>query len=337
MKICIVAVSVLASVAPVVNAFVPSWQCAQQPQLVGVIPKLSHLTSLRAEKEENPYQDPNYPDIEFVNYDSPEYQAVDQGTGDEFSDPESTEEQVEAMREERRMRNDEFQFETYYKDVLRNGEEYKGEWTIFQTSTFLTNEEKMPAPFPKLKKVGEPFKVYSKGKRLEIESSDPAQFRLENQRLVHGERLFQNSDDSPPIPEDIQKLQQHVVNTKYAPAQLSSNDFRGHQGNMCVGNGFTVATAMSLNDGTPAEEGPFSEYRTEVGIQTDQLRFRVKLDYAVREVERKDTALPSLHLRTMTLCRETLGMWPRADKYKSAIQALTDVVFFGPAGASGGL
>jgi hypothetical protein len=44
-----------------------------------------------------------------------------------------------------------------------------------------------------------------------------------------------------------------------------------------------------------------------------------------------------LHLRTMTLCRETLGMWPRADNYKSAIEALTDIAFFGPAGASGGL
>jgi hypothetical protein len=339
MKICIVAVTVLASIVPVVNAFVPSWQSAQQPQLVVVIPKLSHVTSLRAaadeeEKKENPYQDPNYPDLEFVNYDDPEYQ-VDQGVSDEFIDPESTEAQIEAMREERRMRNDEFQFETYYKDVLRNGEEYKGEWTIFQTSTFLIKEEEMPAAYPKLKKAGEPFKVYSKGKRIEIESSDTAQFRLENQRLVHDERLFQDSGDSPINPEDIQKLRQHVVNTKHGPEQLSSNDFRGHQGNMCVGNGFTVATAMSLNDGTPAQEGPFSEYRTELGIQADQLRFRVKLDYA--EVERKDTELPPLHLRTMTLCRETLGMWPRADNYKSAIEALTDIAFFGPAGASGGL
>ena len=58
------------------------------------------------EKPENPYADPNYPDLEFVNYDDPEYQ-VDQGQGDEFFDPESTEAQIEEMREDRRRRNDE--------------------------------------------------------------------------------------------------------------------------------------------------------------------------------------------------------------------------------------
>jgi hypothetical protein len=58
------------------------------------------------EKPENPYADPNYPDLEFVNYDDPEYQ-VDQGTGDEFFDADSTEAQIEAMREDRRRRNDE--------------------------------------------------------------------------------------------------------------------------------------------------------------------------------------------------------------------------------------
>ena len=47
-------------------------------------------------KSENPYADPNYPDLEFVNYDDPEYK-VDQGVGDEFFDSStlSTEEQIE--------------------------------------------------------------------------------------------------------------------------------------------------------------------------------------------------------------------------------------------------
>lgn len=58
------------------------------------------------EKPENPYADPNYPDLEFVNYDDPEYQ-VDQGTGDEFFDPDATEAKIEEMREDRRRRNDE--------------------------------------------------------------------------------------------------------------------------------------------------------------------------------------------------------------------------------------
>ena len=34
-----------------------------------------------AEEDENPYADPNYPELEFVNYDDPEYK-VDQGFGD---------------------------------------------------------------------------------------------------------------------------------------------------------------------------------------------------------------------------------------------------------------
>ena len=128
-----------------------------------------------------------------------------------------------------------------------------------------------------------------------------------------------------------------IVNTKYCPEELSSLDFRGQQGNMCVGNAYTVSTAIALDGKSTSKEGPFSEYRSEVGIQMDELRFRVKLDYSVRDVEKESMKLPPLHLRTMTICRETLGMWPRAENYKSAIQGLTDVVFFGSAGAVGGL
>ncbi|KAL3941077.1 MAG: hypothetical protein SGBAC_004509 [Bacillariaceae sp.] len=282
------------------------------------------------EKTENPYADPNYPDLEFVNYDDPEYQ-VDQGS-DEFFDPDSTEAQVEAMREERRMRNDEFQFETYYKDVLRNGAEFKGEWTVFQTSTFLP-ETDGEAEFPKLKKLGEPFKVYSKGERTEVEKEGDAAFRLENQRLLHTERLFASSD----VSDDDKAVHEEIVNAQYAPDEMRSGDFRGQQGNMCVGNAFTVATATSLKDGETAGEGPFGEYRTELGIQKDDLRFRVKLEYAVRKVEKDSMALPPLHLKTMVLCREAEAMWPRAENYKSAIESLTDVVFYGSAGADGGL
>merc|ERR1712238_404488 len=51
------------------------------------------------EKMVNIYEDPNYPDLEFIDYSDPEYQ-IDQGAGDEFFDDTSTEAQVEAMREE---------------------------------------------------------------------------------------------------------------------------------------------------------------------------------------------------------------------------------------------
>lgn len=68
-------------------------------------------------KKENPYADPNYPELEFVNYDDPEYQ-VDQGTGDEFFDPDSTEAQIEEMREDRRRRNDECRYSTSSSSLL---------------------------------------------------------------------------------------------------------------------------------------------------------------------------------------------------------------------------
>lgn len=289
------------------------------------------------EKPENPYQDPNYPDLEFVNYDDPEYQ-VDQGVGDEFFDPNSTEEQVEAMREERRVRNDEYQFETYYKEILKEGKEYKGEWTVFSTSTFLEGVDDGPGPIPRLKKAAVPLKVITKGERIEKEISTPAEHRLDNQRLLHLEKIYTDSEDGKKSDEML--VQEEVsMASKYWPTEVEARDFRGQQGLMCVGNGYTIAHGIKLNDddGGLVHEGPFSEYRTELGIQSEDLRFRVKLDYAVTDAEKKDMDLPPLKLRSFTVCRETLEMWPRADNYKSAIQSLTDEVFFGPPGANGGL
>jgi hypothetical protein len=286
---------------------------------------------------ENPYADPNYPELEFVNYDDPEYQ-VDQGVGDEFLDPDSTEEKVEAMREERRMKNDEYQFETYYKEILKEGQEYKGEWTVFTTSTFHDDEE--PGGIPKIKKAGEPMMVISKGERIEVKSSTDATHRLENERLVHHEKIFTDSEKGEKSPEQL-KQEEISMSRKCWPEEMASGDFRGQQGIMCVGNGYTVCTGVKLTEDDGGDdlthEGPFAEYRSELGIQYDDLRFRVKLDYAVTEAEKKATALPPLRLRSFTVCRETLNMWPRAANYKSAIQALTDEVFFGTAGAAGGL
>ncbi len=294
------------------------------------------------ENKSNPYQDPNYPDLEFINYDDPEYQ-VDQGVGDELFDPaataEETEGKIEAMREERRMRNDEYQFETYYRDVLKEGKEYKGEWMVFTTSTFSDEMKDGRRAIPKIKKIAQPIKVISRGERIEIESSEPSTHRLQNERLLHHERVFTDSDDGEKSTQQV-KQEETAMSLKYWPEQLSAEDFRGHQGIMCVGNGYTICTAIKLvekNDDLLPHEGPFSEYRSELGIQFEELRLRVKLDYAVTEFEKSSMELPPLRLRSFTVCRETLGMWPRASKYKSAIQALTDIVFFGPAGAVGGL
>ena len=44
------------------------------------------------------------------------------------------------MREQRRMRNDEFQFETYYSKFVKSAE-WRGEWTVYETSTFVPDCE----------------------------------------------------------------------------------------------------------------------------------------------------------------------------------------------------
>jgi hypothetical protein len=299
--------------------------------------------------EINPYADPNYPELEFVNYDDPEYR-VDQGVGDEFSDPTSTEEQIEAMREERRVKNDEYQFETYYRDILKEGQEYKGEWLVYQS---VQDDPVVGGGLPRLAIMsGEPLKVISRGERIEINSSSSSTAaaaaaaalennRLEHTRLVHHEMIYTDMDEKK-SPEQVQ-AETEIMNSKYTPLEISSRDFRGEQGIMCVGNAYTICSAVPLNEGQyqqageTTHAGPFSQYRSELGIQSNLLRFRIKLDYAVRANEQETQDLPPLHLKSLIVCRETLGMWPRNEKYKSKAEAMTGEALFGPPGASGGL
>jgi hypothetical protein len=284
------------------------------------------------EKKENPYQDPNYPELEFVDYSDPKYQ-VDQGVGDEFFDASSTEEQVEAMREERRLKNDEFQFETYYRDVLRKGEEYKGEWIVYRTSTFMEGVDNDGSGMPRMTTAGEPLRVISSGERIELPDAPISDFSLDSARILHTEKL--SPENFTEKTKEVKKAEEKIVSTTYYPEQLSARDFRGHQGIMSVGNGYTICTAVPLVEGQAGQvhEGPFSEYRAEVGIQKDLLRFRIKLDYAVKETNGAE--FPPLHLRTMTVCRETKGSWPRAEGYTSAVEAVTAEALFGEPGAPG--
>ena len=80
--------------------------------------------------------------------------------------------------------------------------------------------------------------------------------------------------------------------------------------------------------------GPFSEYRVEVGIQAEGIRFRVKFDYSVIVVADDDdisssSPPPPLHLKTMTVCREAANQWPRSSVLEDSL--------FGAPGAAGGL
>jgi hypothetical protein len=299
----------------------------------------SHLLSTGDDENdttpENPYADPNYPELEFVNYADPEY-AVDQGVSDEFFD---TEEKVEEMREERRVRNDEFQFETYFKDILKQGQEFKGEWMVYRTSTF-TGGEKDASGRPRLAKAVGPLKVISKGERITLDKPQREQeHRLTHERILHHEMIFSESDDDNEDKKDeLKEKEERIMGIQFWPQQLSSKDFRGHQGIMCVGNAYTISTAVPLVAESSVEhEGPFAEYRAELGLLSDVMRFRIKLDYSVVDEEKESMKLPPLHLRSLTVCRETLGMWPRAEKYKSAIEAVTEEGLWGQPGAHGGL
>jgi hypothetical protein len=333
----------------------------------------------------NPYADPNYPDLEFVNYDDPEYSAdrseYSDGSDDDddnnLNSSDRTLIEIEAMREERRKKNDEYQFEAYHANILRGGERCLGEWTVFQTDTFLTTtnnsndaSKKDGAAVPRLVKWDKVLKVVSRGTKIILDPT--ASWRVDGERIIHEERLACD-DDFPTlmmIDDDDDNTNNNNIeidtatsaidsnsplllnwdsndinhvehNALCCPNEMTSLDFRGPGGNMCVGKAYTVCDAIPLvitsssssdvdaplveqQQHTTAQqqqqhEGPFREMRTELGVQENGMRFRVKLDYSILQPQNDDNdsndkvtvTPPPLHLRTLTVCRETLdGYWP---------------------------
>lgn len=145
-----------------------------------------------------------------------------------------------------------------------------------------------------------------------------------------------------------------LVGSTYWPSEMESLDFRGPAGNMCVGNAYTICDATPLDgkSGDVAHEGPFSEMRTELGVQDNGMRFRIKLDYSALDGDAgsEGEVSPPLHLKTLTICRETLdGYWPSADDNEEKgregeesevfrkNQEEISAALFGPPGAPGGL
>jgi len=249
------------------------------------------------EKPENPYQDPNYPDLEFVNYDDPEY-MVDQGEDTRLEN--STEEEIEKMREERRLRNDEYQFQTYFQKVCRDGAIWKGDWTIYET-LYLDD-------LPKLTQTRSPLQVDSWATKSRAD-------KLIDERITHSEEMKPDlvTPDANTEKDADFNLDQYY--TTYWPDSLEPFDFRGKTGIMVCGNAWTISVA---DDKT---------MRTELGIAENDMRFRIKLDYA-QELEDE-----SLLLRYMTVCRETVGRTiPREVEDEDVKEAL-----FGTPGADGGL
>jgi len=287
----------------------------------------------------NPFQDENYPELEFVDYSDPNYQ-VDQGVTEEmFSSPEedSTEAEIERMREDRRRRNDEYQFETYFKESWLEGKQsFYGEWTIYRTSTFLEDNNTMEEKgsiIPKIIKNRSPLHVKSRAYKIDVDNND-SEFRVDASRICHEEiplasEFDQQRQDDPP---DAKQAEQDVLESTYWPNQeMKAFDFRGQQGNMCVGAAYSICQGVPLLlDSSTSEQpdwmGPFSEMRTELAIMSEGLRFRIKLDYRVKEEEddsktttttKTTSTLPALKLKTLTVCREAAGVQPTPEDYPS--------------------
>lgn len=324
-----------------------------------------------AAPKENPYADPNYPDLEFVNYDDPEYES---DFGDEFTAAKTestTDEMVEEMREDRRQRNDEYQFETYFTQVLKNGDEFKGEWTVYKTTTFMDDVDKKQDDngMPRLRKAKQPLRVISKGYKIQVPNETGR--RVDANKICHEEVVavaaetnsqewkddvdtdegFGRSRDDENVNEAercaTKKEQEEIMANVYWPKELASFDFRGPQGNMVVGDAYTICMGVPLqptNQDTPQEahEGPFSEMRTEVGIHSNQLRFRVKFDYSILPQEQQQVVQhpPRLHLKSMTVCRELRNEWPKtpgSSKLRSLSDRASSEALFSGSGADGGL
>ena len=318
------------------------------------------------DKPVNPYADPNYPDLEFVNYDDPEYQ-VDMGIGDDFAtpaeeakissalSPEEANAAIEEMREDRRRRNDEFQFETYHASALKSGDKYRGEWEVYRTSTFMPGQEGRVNEYgmPSLVKAKNVLRMISSGRKVGVDTESDR--RVDGERIVHEEMEHKDdegeavtassvSDDDKPL-EEHKEFEAEIRGNKYWPDMLGPYDFRGEQGIMCVGNAYTICTAIPLagngstgsGDDADAHEGPFSELRTEVGLFHKKMRMRLKFDYRVREADVGSSPHPPLALKSMVVCREGHERWPRYGEEQTNVDNEATAALFGPPGAAGGL
>ena len=192
----------------------------------------------------NPYADPNYPDLEFVNYDDPEY-SIDRSLLS--SDDEEDETLLEQMREERRVANDEYQYNTYWNTVWNAGlSTYRGEWTVYYSNRFFPQfddqeedndgiDDDDANSLPRLIQLSDaPLTVIS---RATLQNATAATTTASpNSYITHLEELEQGMGDvALAMAGGADEIEQQVVSQTYWPVQLSQSDFRGHQGIMICG------------------------------------------------------------------------------------------------------
>lgn len=289
----------------------------------------SSLSKDDEEAEDDPYGEMKaaYPELEFVDYNDPSYQIdIGMDTSSALSAGVETDEAVEELREERRRKNDEYQFETYFQNVLKSGDDYYGEWTVYRAVYDKDKDEGGPG----LQQMNRVLKVRSSGHKVVVDPA--AKWRVDGEYVAHTEELVAESNEDQDHDDVMVK---ELLDTSYWPEQLTSGDFRGPAGIMVVGNAYTVcATVPSDNN-----DGPFTKINTELGLQSADLRFRVKLDYRATTASPTTTTAtataspPPLSLHTLTVCRERLARWPRDPERRVS----SDLTLFGPPGAQNGL
>ena len=204
---------------------------------------------------------------------------------------------------------------------------------------------------PRLLRWDRVLKVVSRGSKVVIDPD--AGWRVDGERIVHEERLA-TADDFPTLmmiddddDDDVggppswggggSEDAAHVGGARCCPDEMSSADFRGPGGNMCVGRAYTICDATPLLPPPPSSsssssssppssssssmrhEGPFREMRAELGVQENGMRFRVKLDYAPSEGGGGGGSEGAAGVR-------------RGERQEEIARAL-----FGPPGAPGGL
>lgn len=279
-------------------------------------PKATILKSSNNSYDDDEEEDPmkiwkeQYPELEFINYDDPEY-AIDQGT-DETMFPiispneyaskskEEIELGIEAMREDRRSKNDIYQFETYFKNIWKSGKyDFFGDWTVYDT---VLEDGAIKA----LRRRKALQKVVSKAMR-EVGDDDVTLIR-------HSEECMEGKE---------------VL--RYHPEEIRPFDFRGPQGIMTVGNAYTICDTTTLHHEGSSEQsnehsGPYKTMNAEVGLYKDNLRFRLKLSYAIHEEDTLDDSItsthPPLYLKNVVICRETTLDFPNPDKHTTLYESL---------------
>jgi hypothetical protein len=140
------------------------------------------------------------------------------------------------------------------------------------------------------------------------------------------------------------ETEKEIMTNTFWPEQLATKDFKGQHSTMCVGSAYTIAMVFPLRrspDHFNLRRSHFKQYRAEVGLQSEGLRFRVNFDYSVVEAEVKESTStaspPPLHLKSMTVCREARDMWPLSGEQETIADRIAVDALFGTAGASGGL